>query len=277
MRHPQGTQAFTLMELLIAVALGALLLLVLSEVLVSSSRSATDLQGRNELQEDSQIAQNYAAGQLREAAYVFPPGATLTLGSGVTTRRPGGGSWVVGGAAPIVAFVRPPQRPAATRCEDGGCYQFMAYYPVLRSTWVGGVSGQNNPGQDSTNGDRWVLVEYRSNYPYGTRPTLTALAVRPYVPPASGSSGRLLLDYVQPATLAPAGAPPLFQVNDLSVAPTPAWTQAPGNISVTVNLTVSRMLGGRLIIIPARTATTPPLETVTAVAVAPRNLGRLPN
>ena len=162
---------FTLIELLVALALGLVILAVASDLLISSSRSATDLQGRNDLLQESQIAQNYLVAQLREAVYVFPQDTDLNLGAAATTARPGGSTWRVGETTwPVVAFVRPP-RQVGTPCvtapgvlDPDSCYQFLAYYPLPRATWVGAVGGADNPGPDAVNADRWVLVEYRSTY-----------------------------------------------------------------------------------------------------------------
>ncbi|MFC6660514.1 prepilin-type N-terminal cleavage/methylation domain-containing protein [Deinococcus multiflagellatus] len=81
---------FTLIELLVAVALALVVLFAASNLLISSSGSATNLQARNELLQEGQIAMNYIATNVREAAYVYPDGTTLNLGGGDTTRRPGG-------------------------------------------------------------------------------------------------------------------------------------------------------------------------------------------
>lgn len=275
------TQGLTLIELLVAIALGLAIFLVASNLLVSSSRSATDLQGRNELLEESQIAQNYMASQLREAVYVFPVGTTITLGGGYTTRRPVTGDWKVGdAAAPIAAFVRPPQLlpnptgPLSEQCTGTAsgdirrCYKFIAYYPVKRSDWVSGATSFNNPGVDEINKDRWVLVEYRNNY--ASAPALSTLTVPSYSA-ASGGEGRLLLDYVQPQPLALPSTPPLFEVT----TPPAGTLQAPGNTSVTINLAVSRQTRGQAVTVPARNATTTGPQSVTPLVVTPRNVGNL--
>lgn len=290
----RSTQGLTLIELLVAIALGLIVLLAATNLLISSSRSATDVQGRNELLEESQIAQNYMAAQIREAVFVFPVGTTITLGAtGYTFRNPvsNNGTWTVGQAnAPIVAFVRPPQLlpnpsgPLSEQCtgtasgDTRRCYQFIAYYPVLRNVWTGtgGATSLNNPGEDDSNGNRWVLVEYRSNYvPVNlaapSSPSLSQLAVSSYG--RTGGSGRLLLDYVQPESppLALPDTPPLFQVT----TPAAGTPEAPGNTSVTINLAVSRQVGGRAVTVPGRNAGTTGPQSVTPLVVTPRNVGNL--
>lgn len=274
----RGHAGFTLIELLVALALGLVILAVASDLLISSSRTASDLQGRNDLLQESQIAQNYLVAQLREAVYVFPGDTTLNLGSGPTVAHPDGGVWQVGRADwPVVAVVRPPRQvgsPCVTApgvTDPDACYQFLAYYPLPRAAWVAAVSGADNPGPDALNGNRWVLVEYRGTY--AAAPTMTALPAAgggTYTPPAGGDA-RLLLDYVQPPTLALPGTPPLFTVGNLSDSG--AWTQVPGEINVTVNLAVSRHIGRRDVTVPNRGED--PATSVTTVGAVPRNLGNL--
>lgn len=288
-RSPQlarRTGGLTLIELLIGLSLALIVLTAAFSVFISSSQTASELQIRNDLRSELQIAQNYLAAQVREAVYVFPKGTALNLGSGYTTKRPGGGTWRVGDdAAPVLAFIRPPDKSGVTctKTDDDGCYEFYAYYPVLRSGWVSNASGANNPGQDGQNQDRWLLVEFRANFvPPSTlnpadakafRPSLSAInSASPYNPPSGGQSGRLLLDYVRPPALAPAGAPPLFTQQD---GPAPATLQPPGSVSVSVNLAVSRQIRGKVLQVPGQNASTPPAETVQTITVFPRNLGSL--
>ncbi|GAA0497677.1 prepilin-type N-terminal cleavage/methylation domain-containing protein [Deinococcus depolymerans] len=264
---PARTAAFTLIELLVAVALALIILFAASSLLISSSRSSGDLQARNDLLQEQQIAQNYLIANVREAAYVYPQGTVLNLGSGKTTKRPGGGPWVVGSATvPILAIVKSPEVPVSgcSASNDRACYKFKAYYPVLRKTWVSDAAGtQNDPGADPSNEDSWLLIEYTKNLVQTTPPTLTELtALAPTG--LNGESGRLLLDYVQPAVT---GLPPLFSVP-------PAGPQAAGQTRVTVNLSASRVTSGKVVAVPARNSTDP-ATWVQPVLVAPRNVGRL--
>ncbi|WP_157451144.1 PilW family protein [Deinococcus puniceus] len=269
-RHNRHLQGVTLIELLVGMTLAVLVLATAFNLFTSSTKTASDLQNRNELQAELQIAQNYLAAQVREAVYVFPNNTTLNLGTGYTTKRPVTGSWRIGSAAaPVLAFIKPPE-DVTVNCpaNENGCYKFYAYYPVLRSYWVGNATSYNNPGQDPQNDNRWVLAEYRANY--STPPLLSTLSSA-YTPPAGGQ-GRLLLDYVQPTALALAGTPTLFVQQD---APAPANVQASGSVSVTLNFALSRQLRGSVMNLPGRGASTPAADTVRAVTVFPRNLGSL--
>ncbi|WP_221088090.1 PilW family protein [Deinococcus aquaedulcis] len=266
-----NSTGFTLIELLVAVALALIVLFAASNLLISSSGSATNLQARNDLLQEGQIAMNYIATNVREAAYVYPNGTTLNLGGGYTTARPGGGNWVVGDAtAPILAFIRSPRVMTGTPCfnpttntisNQDACYKFIAYYPVLRSGWVSNATGENNPGADAANASRWLLVEYTRNLPSNAPPALSSLGSLN----VSGGSGKLLLDYVQPAVT---NLPRLFTIQ----ADTP---QTPGNVRVTLNLSLSRLTSGKEVNIPARTSADPSTWTQT-LSAAPRNIGTLP-
>lgn len=266
-RHVRGV---TLIELLIGMGLALILLVAAFGLFTSSTKSAFDLQTRNDLLAELQIAQNYLAAQLREAVYVFPEGTVLNLGGGYTTLRPVAGNWQVGNqVAPVVAFIKPPEDTnVSCLANSNGCYKFYAYYPLTRSGWVSSATSFNHPGQDSQNGNRWLLAEYRANY--DAPPTL-ALLNSPYTPP-TGGQGRLLLDYVQPTALALAGTPALFVQQD---APAPATVQSPGTVSVTLNFALSRQFRGSVLNLPGRTPVTAPADTVRTVTIFPRNLGSL--
>lgn len=205
MNSPRRESAFTLLELLIGMVLIGLILTALLSLNISTNRSASSLQVRNDLLAETQIAQNYIVGKLRDAAYVFPEGTTLILGisGGYSTRKPGtsSGTWIVG-TDPIIAFITPPRTPSAGQCTANPsgltCYTFYAYYPVRRSvmTGSGGGTGANNPGADATNDvSAWVLMEYRRNYA-----TLTALDAS-LASGISGGTGLMVLDYLRPPAI----------------------------------------------------------------------------
>lgn len=248
--------AFTLIELLVGMALVGLILTALLSLNVSTNRSASSLQVRNDLLGETQTAQNYVVGKLRDAAYVFPTGTSLVLGTsgGYSTRKPGtsSGSWTVG-TDPIIAFVAPPKNPSPGQCaaspSGSTCYTFYAYYPVQRSaiTGSGGATGANNPGADAANdASAWVLMEYRRNYT-----TLTSLSSA-LASGISGGTGLMVLDYLR----SPVTGETLFsQVDSPSV----------GVSSVTVQLATQR-LGGQTVRVPGAGR--------YSVTVYPRNVGK---
>lgn len=266
-RAAAPTQGFTLTELLIGIALALLVLFAAGSLLVSSSRSASDLQIRNDLLLEQQVAANYLLAGAREAAYVYPNGTAINLPAHYSTTRPGGGSWTVGGSVPILAFIQAPERPVAgcaltTADTRRACYTFRAYYPVRRADWTAAAPPEANPGADPGNDDRWVLAEFTQVLNAVTPPTVTGAQNLA----AGGLNGAatLLLDYVQPAV---PGLPALLD----AVTPVP---QAPGTVRVTMNLSLNRAVRGRDTTLPARPDATP-ATWVQRVTVAPRNVGTL--
>ncbi len=276
---------FTLLEILVAISLALIILFAATSLLITSSNSTGDLQNKNELLEESQIAQNYLAWRLKEAVYIFPVGTTLQLaaGSGYTTQNPVSkdGTWEVGQInAPIVAFIRPPEILDGTPCtsDEKACYQFVAYYLVLRSTWMSGATSYNRPANDPDNKDRWVLVELRKNYTSGP-PALASLPTgatpTSYTPPTASSSGRLLLDYFQSSALALPNTPALFEYKANLDPDAAIWQQTAGNIAITINFALSRKFGKNVAYVPSRNAQTTGPTSVTPVVVSPINLGTL--
>ncbi|GGR25049.1 prepilin-type N-terminal cleavage/methylation domain-containing protein [Deinococcus ruber] len=258
----RAAQGFTLLELLVAMALLGVVLASIFALNMSTSRAATSLQARSQLIQESQSVQNYMAGKLGQAAYVFPVGSTLLMGNGYSTKRPSGGnSWIVG-TDPIVAFVLPPRRPVAGACNSAAgpdtCYAFYAFYAMKRSDLIANAAGVLNPGPDAANDSTaWVLMEYRANYtPSGFTPTVIA-----------SETGRLLMDYLRPTSQSGADTNFLFRQAD-GVSPT-TGLETPGSTTVTVNLAAQRRVTGQIVSVP--TGTLP-----TTLTVYPRNVGKPP-
>ncbi|MFN3265936.1 MAG: type II secretion system protein J [Deinococcales bacterium] len=97
----------------------------------------------------------------------------FTLGaSGATKQRPDNKTttWEVGvSSAPFLAMIVAPRRPGTGACnasnaleKSRSCYQFVAYYPVLRSA-VTGTGSIEALDADPANDNQWVLMEYREN------------------------------------------------------------------------------------------------------------------
>ena len=268
----QRQQAFTLVELLIALVLVGLILSAVVYVNIGTVRASASLQARNELLSETQLAQNYMAGKLKYAAYVYPSGSTITMtSSGYSTEKPTAGyTWTVG-TDPIVAFVMPPKNganlgicsatPSTTPSADrDDCYYFYAFYAIKRSQLTANANGVFNPGKDGLNDlNSWVIMEYRASYAgagYGatTPPTTTP---PPY---PTGKQGRLLLDYLEP----------IASPDMLFTAPA-AGAQTAGTTNVVISLAVRRNVGGQILNLPATDR-----YTLTAY---PRNVGKpvLPN
>lgn len=248
-------QGLTLVELLVGLALAGLVTSALLSLNISTSQTSSLLNSRNDLLAETQLAQNYVAAKLREAAYVFPTGTALTLSAtnSFSTQKPGAASstWTVG-TDPIVAVILPPEESGS--CVTGApqfCYTFYAYYPVQRATVTANATGAAQPGPDARNdASAWVLMEYRRPY--------TALALGTVLGTAqatglSGASGQIVMDYLRPPAT---GESPLFsQVNG----------QQQGVSRLTLRLAGAR-LGSR--------ETRVPQTGRYEVAVYPRNVGK---
>lgn len=276
------TSAFTLIELLIALALIGIILTAVVYVNIGTVRSSAVLQARNEALAESQVAQNYMISKLKQAAYIFPAGSNIQMSAtGNTSVKPGGGlNWVVG-TDPIVAFVLPPKTVVAGACAGAStttasdfCYAFYAYYAMNRGDFVAATTGANDPGTDNLNDlTSWVMVEYRGYYSQSatnfasgfslTNPLTGYSTAAVDIP--TGNQGRLLLDYVTPRTQST--DPLLFAVN----ASPP---QSPGTTSVSMNLGLQRNVIGQVLQIPGVSTDTSTGRYIQTVY--PRNVSPTP-
>jgi prepilin-type N-terminal cleavage/methylation domain-containing protein len=273
------TRGFTLVELLISLALLGILLTAVVSINIGTSQSAAALQVRNDLSPELQITQTYMAGKLGQAAYIFPNGSNVQMSAtGFTSQSPSGSqNWRIG-TDPIIAFVLPPKTVQTGSCIPSNianattyCYAFYAFYAIKRSTYVGtatvpGVTGADNPGTNPANDPTaWVLMEYRGYYsdpasypgysfPYNT----TAIP--------TGNRGRLLMDYLAPYS--PSPSTQLFVTNVNSAQTLPA-SQVAGVATVTMNLVALQVVANQTIRIPTSSST-----AFSTVTVYPRNVGK---
>ncbi len=222
MRKSRG---LTLLEVLIAMAILGILLLAFTQLFTGSLRASSEVNARNELLYEGQIAQQLIAARLQQAAYIYPNGTTLQLtNSGTTTKntvRSGAGqNWIMG-TDPFIAMLLPPEQSGGV-CQTGNlefCFSFFAYYPMRRGTFVSSsISSANKPDPNPTNEDMWLLMEYRANVVDGVDRSSSSLLSPPTSLTSfnafikSKSSGRILVDYVQPSNDAPAYT--MFNVNE---------------------------------------------------------------
>lgn len=257
---------FTLVELLIGMALMSVVLLAVFNVNLSSTRASMSLQTRNDLLPETQIAQTYLLSKLREAAYVYPTATAFDLGTGPTVRNPrtGSGSWTVGTDA-FVAVVLPP-RSETPNCavtapavpDTANCYTLHAYYPVLRSALTGSttLSSGRRPSAEPLNDSAWVLMEYRRSFGKLTGTVFP-------VPAANTTQGAMVMDYLLPVTLPQVSSVPdrLFSLTG------DAGTQQVGRTAITVNLAAQRQVGGS-------PSVRVPGSGRSTVTVFPRNVGK---
>ncbi len=230
----QREQGFTLLEVLIALALFALLGVAINDLLKVGVVTVAAAGARSSVLQDGQMAQQIIAGRLSEAIYVYPKmssstAAAVLTSSGITTQNTagpsGGQKWRVG-TDPFMAMILPPRSPGATctlstvtdddatEGNTAGCYRLFAYYAVRRDTLASStLANSQKPPQDPNNADKWVLMEYRASLNDGTiawTPTYDTLgngsitnapALNGTGTMFMGRAGRILTDYIKPASV----------------------------------------------------------------------------
>lgn len=277
------TVGFTLVELLVGMALMGIILLALTNFFSQSGRISAQSSTRAELQQEVLNAQQLIAGKLKEAWYVYPPGATLSLTGTNLTQNPvtGTNAWNITTTAasnhPMLAMILPPRNPSVacvsptTAVPDpDGCYRFLAYYPVKRGVWIAGIGADSwrNPGPDPANADAWILAEYRRVMPSTFAPTTFPPATLPAVP--TSAVANILADYVAP-TVTTTGF--TTATNTYTMFTYAAADGNPPSVtnpvsSVTINLAVARQSRGTLLRLPDA-------ADEYGTTVFPANLGRV--
>lgn len=267
----QANLGFTLVELLVGMALIGVVMTALFSFFQQGSQVSLQSSNRSELQQEVLNAQQMIAGKLREAWYIYPPGqaVALTVTNAPTARNPVSGNqfWTTG-THPMLAMILPP-RVATASCLTSidGCYRFLAYYPVLRSVWVSGTVSDSwrNPGDDSANANTWVLAEYRANFPGTFAPTAYPPASLPDVP-GNGESN-ILADYVAPTVPASGFTTTSNAYSMFSYVPASSSLAVPVT-GVDFRLATTRRSASTTLRLPSATAT-------YNISVYPTNLGKV--
>lgn len=259
----RGSQGFTLVEVLVALSLALLVLALLGNTLIGSSRAAAAADGRNEGLNEVTIAQGLIVTRLREAIWVAPPDSAITVND-FRGRNPATGvaTWIVpsgqltGAGHHIVVMILPPG-------VGTNQYRLYAYYPVRRDVLRAGyaATAPERPAHDPGAEDSWVLMQLRADL--GTaRPTLplgvTNLGTAGFT--FSNITFSPLMEYVRTPLV---GEPPLFAHRTLAdAAATPPTVRVQ---SVAVNLRFARRVHGRVLLQP---------DVPQPLTVYPRNAGR---
>lgn len=232
-------QGFTLVEMLVSIAILGVLMLAFTQVFGGSLQASSEINARNELISEGQIAQQLIGSRLQSAFYIYsginpdPNPMTLTT-NGATTRNSirsvAGQNWIR--TDPFIAMLVPPETTGQCPVVGGAgntraCFTFYAYYAVHRDTFI----SQNRtiaPDPDPNNADVWILMEYRANIRDGVNrsSSVTNCAAGNGQGPLScpplpgtafgtayrGQSGQMLVDYIQPTNAVDAPAYTMFRV-----------------------------------------------------------------
>lgn len=284
------TYGFTLIEMLLSMALLGILMLAFMQLFGSSLRASGEINARNELLNEGQIAQQLINSKLQNAFYIYsgtapdPNPMALSGSSGTTARntvRSGAGQNWIPNTDPFIAMLLPPS--VMGQCPGGSvtgnanaCFTFYAYYPMRRDTFIS-LNTETAPTADPNNANAWILMEYRANILDGVNRSSNLLLTPPLPGTASGAAytgrvARMLVDFVQPT-----GTAPTYQMFTVcaprsSVAapcPTGTTTTSPNQVNVKLRLLENR--AGEEIRVPAGSAPfTTPTPTLST-RVYPRN------
>lgn len=157
-RHAKG---FTLVELLIAMAVLALILTLASNLIFQNQNITTRQVLAGRVQEDVRLATLRISDVVSQAAYIFPNNATITIQTGTTS------SAVVTGDDALAVLVPPGTAycPLTTPQYCGYLYRLEARAPYAAD--LGSTPGNSG----------WVLVEYQAwglTWNANTNPTSVA-------------------------------------------------------------------------------------------------------
>jgi prepilin-type N-terminal cleavage/methylation domain-containing protein len=215
------TRGFTLLELLISMALLGMISAALFSTLGNTVQVTNAVNASNDLLREGQMAQQVLSSAFKEACYVFPANRVLKLsnGSGYSRRNsfvsPIKSEWTIN-THPIVGIILPPRATPdlnnltpdvdvassdAVQAADNN-YLFVAYYAIQRTQYTQNASDSINPGRDSRNDDStWVLMEYRKRLaPLNLgRPTQCSDFGGTQIN-LTGGHANLLLDYIAPVS-----------------------------------------------------------------------------
>lgn len=206
------TAGFTLIELLLAAVILVVVLGIVAGALGGTGQTVNQYLSKSEITEDTRAAGQLISDEVASAAYVYPPGVKVDLGSDDSVKGPSGtagttGAWTVGDN--FLAFIQAPKTPnqICVVTTPDTCMTFVAYYPLLRSTVMTDSDlAYNRPAVSPKNDADWVLFEFRATLPFAQFVTVDP-AGKPTLanrPPTSLSAtgvtrGSFLADLINPA------------------------------------------------------------------------------
>jgi prepilin-type N-terminal cleavage/methylation domain-containing protein len=200
------TKGFTLVELLISLAMLGVISVALFQTLGTSIQSTGALNASNDLLKEGQIAQQVLYARLKEACHLYPSGTNLSLG--LVTNDATNNSWNATpqqwtvNTHPIVAMILPP--PAVAESDGtttGRFFRFYAYYAMTREDFIATTtipSSAKPTGDVRNDPTAWVIMQYRVNLTFAPG-TTTPCATMATTATITGGVSSLLVDYVAPA------------------------------------------------------------------------------
>lgn len=262
----RGNAGFTLVELLVGMAITGILLALLGNFLIESARTVAVADVRSEALAEVTLTQQLIASRIRQAWWVAPPNSTMRIPDFRAQNPTGGGGfdWTVAGGANttltshhILILILPPGSSPHLPALNNQ-YQLYAFYPVQRAALTAGYAATNpnhpeRPANDPGNPGTWVLMQYRATV--GTDPpTLPAGSVNVNTAGLTFTNENIstVMEYQRPLT---SGLPLMFAHRIVGGA----------SQTISVNLQASRNLRGQNILHP---------RAPLSLTVQPRNLGR---
>lgn len=280
-RAAHSRAGFTLVELLIGMALLALILTATVQIFMSSSRASSRLNAMGDAQQEAINGLQFISARTKEAWYVYPAGSVLnfSLPAGAqlaanpaTGTRAGTTSYAVG-QEPALAMILPPQDASAAcnvTTSPLGCYRFFGYIAVDRGVWASRAASFNQPGPSTGSSPTWVLAEYRALY--AAPPAIVEGGSLPVVATGVPQLNLLMTD-LAPAIGGTAPNYQLFTLQSVTLTAPRAYQLATWPLAqveqIRQDLRVLRQQGGQSQSLPSAT-------TTFQLNVVPENVGRSP-
>ncbi len=221
MRQDEGVkkfynQGFTLIEILVALALLGIILGIVISILIRSAAGTSKLNMTGDVQQEALNGIGLINDRIKFAWFIYPNNSTLTFADDLAVDPISKTKIFTVGTSPILATILPP-KSAGTPCTTAatnGCYRFFAYYGTKRSDWVAHATGFKNPGDNGYEPDSWILAEYRAIFL--NKPTIAEGGSLPAVPTANAQAN-ILTEGVVPALGAAAPDYRLFTLTTTTV------------------------------------------------------------
>ncbi|MFC4638430.1 PilW family protein [Deinococcus hohokamensis] len=218
-------QGLTLVELLVGLALMAIVLTAVQAVTTSTMHANALLTARAEMQSDAVIANQLLLARAREACAVAAQGSSVTLPNVPGTQHGASRTWQVG-TEPFVAFVTP----------DGAAERFYAYYLLSRADYEAQMPAQQSLATVQ-GAEARVMMEFTVPLAPGTcNPAPGTVAVPPTSPAGTGATALMVVNNVR----VPTAAEPLFTVG--------------ADQAIVYTVRFERQVGARRVVLPAENA-----------------------